>query len=193
MVFKNKDDYIYKSNGRYFGSLEKEHLPRLKSWRNAQMKILRQYTPLSNFHQQEWYAHVKKDQNQVLFSIMINEPGKLKFIGYCGITNIDFKNRRGEISFLVETERNNHKQILKRDFLAALHVVCKYGFEELNLNKIFTETYEFRKDIIKCLEKFGFQYDGRIRQHQFISGRYYSSLVHSLLASEWKKYASKIS
>ncbi|MFH1749968.1 MAG: hypothetical protein ABH837_03715, partial [bacterium] len=93
-------DYIYKFGDRYFGALEKEHITKLKNWRNSQMKILRQFSPLSDFHQEKWWSHLKDDKSQVLFSIYIQKKENMEFIGYCGITNLDFKNRKGEISFL---------------------------------------------------------------------------------------------
>jgi len=184
---KTKDNYIYEFDGRYFGPLEKEHIYKLKSWRNSQMKILRQYTPLSNFHQKDWYTYIKKDPNQVLFSIMIKKNNKLKLIGYCGITNIDFKNRRGEISFLVDPRRSENSVRCKKDFFSSLRMLCEYGFEELNLNRIFTETYNFRKLYIKILEKFGFKLEGELREQYFTESKYYNAQIHSILNKEWQK------
>ena len=183
---KYSANFLYKYGNRYLFPLEKEHLPRLKEWRNAQMKVLRQYILLTDFHQAKWFAHLKKDKNQVLFALMVGKPPKLDFIGYCGITNIDFKNRRGEISFLVNPVRAAKKGIYKRDFLAALNMLCKYGFEELNLNKLFTETFDFRKDHLKILQEFGFRKEGKLKSHYFGGGKYFDSLIHSILFSQWK-------
>lgn len=152
----NKVNILYRYNNRFLYPLEKEYLSKLKEWRNAQMKILRQFIPLTDFHQERWHSHLKEDPTQVLFALMFKENKKLKFIGYCGITNIDFKNRRGEISFLINPARVRKKEIYKKDFWAVLCMLCQYSFGELNLNKIFTETFDFRKEHIKILEEFGF-------------------------------------
>ena len=149
------------------------------------MPILRQYAPLTDFQQKRWFGCLKGDKNQVLFALMAERPSKTNFIGYCGITNIDFKNRRGEISFLVDPARVARKDVYRRDFLAALTMLCRYGFVELNLNRIFTETYDFRKEHIKILEEFGFKREGELRKHCFGGGRYFNSLIHSVLSSEW--------
>jgi len=183
---KYSANFLYKYGNRYLFPLEKEHLPRLKEWRNAQMKVLRQYIPLTDFHQEKWFAYLKKDKNQALFALMVGNPQKLNFIGYCGITNIDFKNRRGEISFLVNPNRVLEKETYRKDFLAALNMLCQHGFEELNLNKLFTETFDFRKDHLKILEEFGFRQEGELREHYFGQGKYFNSIIHSMLLSEWK-------
>jgi len=176
---------------RYLHPLEKKHLSKLKEWRNAQTKVLRQYKLLTDFQQKKWYNHLKKNKSQALFALMVGTAGKLNLIGYCGITNIDFRNRKGEISFLVNPARAKKDKVYKKDFLLALEMLCKYGFEELNLNRIFTETYDFRKKHIKVLEQFGFSKEGELRKNHFTDGKYYNSLIHSILLSEWEKLKNK--
>jgi len=186
-----KTNFLYKNNDRYLFPLEKKHILKLKEWRNTQMKILRQHILLTDFSQERWYAHLKEDKSQTLFALMYCTSKKMKFIGYCGITNIDFKNRRGEISFLVNPTRVTKKEVYKKDFLAVLNMLCKHGFEGLNLNKLFTETFEFRKEHIKILEKFSFRKEGELREHYFCNGEYLNSFIHSILSSEWKLLKNK--
>ena len=190
---KEKISILYGLDGRYLSSLEKKFLTKIKNWRNAQMEILRQSKPLTDYDQEKWFQQIREDKNQSLFSIIAkNEKNKkMKFIGYCGITYIDYKNRRGALSFIVDTKRALNKEIYKRDFMAVLNMICHYGFEELNLNKIFTETFSFRKNHISILEEFGFHFDGILREHHFAHGRYYDSIIHSLLANEWRTKQKK--
>ena len=191
---KSKTGALYESNGRYLYPMEKKFLPKLKKWRNLQIKVLRQFKPLTNYDQEKWFESLYQNQNQVSFGIItFNEKyGKDVLIGYCGITNIDFKNRRGEISFLVDPDRANDEKLYREDFLSVLHMLCKYGFEELNLNKLFTETFSFRKKHIEILEEFGFKSNGILRSHHFTNGQYYDSVIHSLLVSEWEQKQEKI-
>jgi len=185
---------ILNFNGRYLYPISKEHLSILKDWRNSQMDILRQWKPLTEYNQEKWFRKISEDNTQVIFAIMVpNEKEKsMRFIGYCGITNIDFRNRRGEISFLVNPVRVQDKKLYREDFLSVLYMLCQYGFEELNLHKIFAETFDFREDIIKELEEFGFNLNGILRDHQFIKGKYYSSNIHSILYKEWNNTKKRI-
>lgn len=173
-------------NKRYLYPLSREYLPKLKDWRNSQMDVLRQWKPLTDLNQEKWFQEIIDDDTQIIFSIM--EPDKednLIFIGYCGITGIDFINKRGEISFLVNPVRVQDKKLYREDFLSVLYMLCQYGFEEINLHKLFTETFAFRKDHIKILEDFGFHLDGILREHQFIKSQYHDSFIHSILYDEW--------
>jgi len=188
-VKKSKIDALHEFNGRYLCPLEKSYLPKLKKWRNLQIQVIRQFKPLTDYDQEKWFEKLSEDESQILFGIIIldEESEEEVLIGYCGITNIDLKNRRGEISFLVSPDRANDEKLYKEDFLSTLYMLCRYGFEELNLNKLFTETFSFRKKHLDTLEQFGFNRDGILRNHHFTCGQYYDSIIHSLLASEWKK------
>lgn len=190
---KQRQNSIFEFKERYFFSLEKSHLEKLKEWRNAQMNVLRQWKPLTIYNQEKWFQEISEDINQAIFSIVIfDKNGNEKFIGYCGLVNIDHINKRAEISFLVDPKRASMRKIYEQDFTAALRALCEYGFNQLNLNKIFTETFSFRKYHIEILEKFGFKRDGFLREHQYVNGKYYGSIIHSILKSEFfEKYGGK--
>lgn len=173
-------------NQRYFFPLSKGDLSHIKDWRNSQMDVLRQWRPLSDWNQENWYRIVSEDDHQVIFSIKERNPDATpKLIGYCGITNIDYINRRGEISFLVDPSRGEDVDLYRLDFSAVLNYLCWYGFDGLNLHKLFTETFDFRVSHINILEEFGMHKDGIIREHQYINGKYHNSVIHSILQTEW--------
>jgi RimJ/RimL family protein N-acetyltransferase len=189
-LHNNQSDKLTGSVGsceqRYFYPLSKEDLSYIKDWRNSQIDILRQWRPLTDWNQENWYRIASEDDHQVLFSIKEYKNDALNnLIGYCGITNIDYINRRGEISFLVNPSRVDNIDLYRLDFFAALNFLCRYGFDELNLHKLFTETFDFRRDHLRVLEEFGMHKDGIIREHQFTNGSYHNSIIHSLLQKEW--------
>lgn len=190
---KQRQHLIFEFNGRRFFPLEKPHLEKLREWRNAQMNVLRQWKPLTDHNQEKWFQEISEAVNQVVFSIVtFDKDGNERFIGYSGLVYIDHINKRAEISFLVDPERASKRGIYKEDFTAALRALCEYGFNQLNLNKIFAETFEFRKYHIEILEKFGFKRDGVLREHQYVNGKYWDSIIHSILKSEFlEKYGEE--
>lgn len=184
---------ICKFNKKYLYPMSREYLLKLKDWRNMQMDVLRQWKPLTEYNQENWFQLISQDNTQVVFAIMeIDEKDNMKFIGYCGITNIDFVNRHGEVSFLVDPARRENKELYREDFLATLFMLCKYGFENLNLHKMYTETYIFREYHIKILEEFGLHPGGILKEHKFINGEYVDSIIHHILQNTWSKTKEEI-
>jgi len=174
---------------RVLRPLERKNLKKLMDFRNQQMDILRQNRPLNENDQEKWFEKISKDKTQIMFEILLKDDDD--FIGCCGLTYIDYDNHRAELSFIVDPVRARDDKLYKEDFIAVLKMLCKYGFEEINLNKIFTETYEFRKKHIKILESFGLKYEGKMREHVFVNGKYHDSLLHSILYDEWKNKGVK--
>jgi len=160
---------------RTLGKIERKHLPLIKSWRNSQREILRQNKILTDIDQNKWFNFIQKDARQKLFSLF--ENGNL--FGYCGLTNIDRENKRAEISFLVNPDRVKNSRTYKEDFLFALSALCNEGFRKLKLNKIFTETFEYRKNHMKILESFGFKKEAVMQKHYYKKGIFYNSIIHS--------------
>ena len=166
-----------------FGNIKKEHLPFLKKWRNKQKDILRQTNLLTDKDQAEWFKKIKRDKNQKLFAVY---EGK-KFIGYCGLVYIDFRHKRAEISLLTETKRAKNKETYGEDFISAFKMLCRHAFENLKLNKIYTDTIDFRKENIRILEKLGFKKEAVLKKHYFKKRRYCDSIIQSLFLKDWKK------
>lgn len=170
---------------RSLDTLQSRHLAAIKEWRNAQTNVLRQTRPLTDSDQKRWFKSLGADKSQFIFSLFSSSAQAGGFIGYCGITNIDYLNSRGEISFLVAPERAEDEDLYYRDFFAVLYLLSCYGFEDLKLHKLFTETYIFRDHHIKILERFGYCPTGILRDHKRLRGRYWDSVIHSLLDSQW--------
>jgi len=184
-------EYIYTCNSRHLVTMREIYLERIMTWRNTQMRFLRQYKLLTLYNQKEWFETISSDPTQSIFAIIYNDTDEYELIGYCGIINIVHKNKTGEISFLVDSKRITSDEY-KKDFLAVLNMLCEHGFNDLNLNKLYTETFSFRKTHLFVLNNFGFSHDGTLREHIYENGNYHDSFIHSLLKIEWReKYDNK--
>lgn len=171
-----KRKIILAGNHYSLARLEKFDLGSIKKWRNEQRNILRQNKILTDKDQLAWFKLLPKDKNQKIFSILDSSE---KLLGYCGIVHIDWENRNGEISFLLEsdTPKNTHQDI----FLEVLSLLKRYAFSTLSLHRLFTETFEYRKFHIGILEEFGFKQEGKLTGHIYKNGKFYDSVLHYIL------------
>ena len=142
----------------------------IMQWRNDQMQILRQNTPLTLADQERYYHEViepstlHENPHLKLFSILLNDT----CIGYGGLTNIDWNERRAEVSFLLATERTKNQELYEKEFGLFLTFLKNLAFRELKLKELFTETYNTRPHHINVLENHGFVFQkeekGRARK-----------------------------
>lgn len=152
-------------------------------WRNAQMDVLRQSRILTKEDQENYFKKnvsplfEKEHPEQLLFSFFFDDT----LIGYGGLVHINWSDRRGEISFLLNDKRAQDEDLYERDFTSFLTMMKDIAFGEIDFNRIYTETFDIRPLHISILEKNQFILEGRMKQHVNINNIYHDSLIHGFL------------
>lgn len=154
----------------------------IRRWRNEQIDVLRQRAPLTPADQDAYYRGVVGPQldqlepPQVL--VAVDLAGTL--VGYGGVVHLAWGDRRGEISFLTDTDRLADATFAA-DWRAYLAMIVPAARDQLRLHKLTTETYAFRTGLIPLLEEAGFEREGVLREHNDVDGVWVDSLAHGLL------------
>lgn len=68
----------------------------------------------------------------------------------------------------------------------AMRLLCRYGFEVLNLHRINLTVFEFNPRAIRSYEKCGFVFEGRLRSFLLREGRRWDMIYMGLLREEWQ-------
>jgi len=165
----------------YLSALNKESLEQLRQWRNQPdlRKYFREYREISKEMQQLWFDNeVLKDPNQVNFEIHDIETNKL--LGHCGLYYINWIHRRTEFGIYIGDAKYRNGGYGSD----ALRTLIKYGFEDLNLNKIWCEVYD-NNEAIDIYRHIGFKDEGTLRQNVFKNNKYSDSYILSFLKEEY--------
>ena len=168
--------------------LQQEDIENIRLWRNAQMDVLRQARPISPeeqaryFEQHVWPEKKSSQPRQILLGVELSN----KLIGYGGLVNLHWADQRAEISFLLSDEIEVQPALRAEIFTRFLLLIQKLSFKSLGLQRIWTETYSFRKAHIKTLEASGFVLEGCMRKHVIINGERMDSLIHGVIYSDWE-------
>jgi RimJ/RimL family protein N-acetyltransferase len=168
-------------------AVERIDLPLLRDWRNLDdfRKNFREIRELNLDNQEQWFEHsCVGNPNDFMFVIEDLTSGDA--IGAAGLLYINWVIRSADISFYIG---KNKEYVSEEGFaLDAAKLLVDYGFQRLNLNKIWMELYEFdRKKQNFFMEKLGFKQDGILRENCFEDGRYWDSIIISLLKNEYSK------
>lgn len=116
-----------------------------------------------------------------LFKFAIEGLENGEYLGGCGINSIDRKNSVATIG--VWLGKKYHGKGYASD---ALRILCKHIFDELNINKIKLDYYEFNLSGKRCYEKLGFMEEGRLRKEIFRYGKYHDVITMGLFREELK-------
>lgn len=124
----------------------------------------------------EW--HKKNQGNASRCDVVFeNEEGELLAMG--GLTAIDYSVRKAEFYIFVNPDKQ--RQGIGRE---ATYLLCKYGFEVLQLHKIYLYTNASNTGARKTYEKVGFTLEGVHRDEMVCQEKYDDRLYYGLLASE---------
>ncbi|WP_321494910.1 GNAT family N-acetyltransferase [uncultured Desulfobacter sp.] len=182
-----RDSYSFQ--GYTLVALRRQDILKIKAWRNDQIDILRQKNILTDQDQKNYYNKIvfptygQNHPGQILFSILQEDA----CIGYGGLVHISWEDKRGEISFLVDSDRVYDSQTYQNDFQCFLEIIKHISFTDLGLNRLFLETYDMRKKHIQIIEKSGFALEGRLKEHVIINGASIDSLIHGMVKSDYEE------
>ncbi len=113
-------------------------------------------------------------KNNEAFIFGIREKENLKFIGAVGL-HLDVANNKAEVGYWLGKSFWNKGYVSE-----ALQKVLKFGFEELNLNKIYASHFHHNPASGKVLEKNGFVFEAELKQEIFKNGKYLDLIRYSV-------------
>lgn len=163
-------------------AIEEADLAQLLAWRNnpALRRYFREVRELNSTQQRAWFDNkVNGDASTRMFAVV--EVATARLLGACGLCYIDWVNRTADFSLYIGADERYIDDMWAPD--AAITLI-RYAFEELGLNRLWSEIYAFDAPKAALFKSLGFQLDGRHRQTHWAEGGWHDSLYFSLLASD---------
>ncbi len=112
-------------------------------------------------------------------AVVLKESGL--HIGGCAIRIRSDRNRDGDMGYTFRGD------MWKKGYATeAAAAIVKFGFEELNLHRIWATTAPDNIASQKVLEKIGMKKEGHLRENMFAKGKWRDSIVYAILEQEFK-------
>jgi len=150
------------------------------TWRNDE-EIRRYFSiyPTSDTRGKERLEQFYKDGKHLVFGVALNEDYRL--IGLVGLKDINYINQTAEFYIII-----GDRTIWGKGYgTEATKLMLRYGFMELNLNRIQTQDMEDNIGGWRADEKAGFKYEGTLRSVIQRFGKYTNVRVYSMLRHEY--------
>jgi RimJ/RimL family protein N-acetyltransferase len=113
-------------------------------------------------------------------AIALRESDKL--IGGTGLHDLDWTNRHSGFGIFI----GDKEEWGKGYGTQATQLVIDFAFARLNLHRVWLHVYEYNERGIRAYEKVGFQKEGILRQSRYFDGKYWDTIVMSILRPEWE-------
>lgn len=135
------------------------------------------YLPMNLAQEEDWYRGQNDDPTRLNFAVDLEG----QHIGGGGLSSIDHRNQNAEVGLFIG-EKSLWNQGLGQDVLTTL---VAYGFDYLNLHRIYLRVFAENERGKRAYEKVGFRHEGRFRETEWRHGRWHDLFYLSILRREW--------
>ena len=120
----------------------------------------------------------EQPRTKLQLAIVLKENAQL--IGNCGIRINNVELREANIGYELNSQYWGQGYATE-----AARAVLRFGFEELEMHRIYATTLAANIGSSKVLAKLGMRLEARQLEKEFIKGRWYDSLTYAMLDREW--------
>lgn len=121
-------------------------------------------------------------ENETTAFFAICDKGTDEHIGNIKLDFYDARSNVSELGLLIGNKQYWGKGI----GLEACKLTIGYGFQQMNLRKIYLAVYESNPSAKKIYEKLGFVLEGTLRKHVMVNGNYFDKYLMGLFKNEVK-------
>lgn len=119
---------------------------------------------------------IAQEPDRSEYSLAMVKPESGEMIGTGRITIEDREHRRGDIGYVVRRSHWGHGNATE-----AASLLVRFGFEELDLHRLFAVTHPDNRASARVLEKIGMKLEGRIRDHMRTQDGWRDSLLYAIV------------
>lgn len=128
--------------------------------------------------ERDWYFNLRENPDNVLWAI---ETLDGQLLGTVEL-RVTPRSERAELGIAIQDKAHWSKGYGTE----VIHLVLEFAFEELELNRVELTCDEENGRAIRCYEKCGFLREGLLRQHRFVDGNFYHTVVMAVLRGDWE-------
>lgn len=170
----------------YLANLDPANAETARAWVNdpeINRYLLHGQIPVSTASEAAWYQNAVATWSAgTAYQFQIHVAADGRYIGNCGLHNVDMLHRSAEIGILIgELDAQN------RGYGSdAIMTLTRFGFDTLGLNRIEIRAQADNERSMHLYEKLGFTPVGRLREATYTFGHFVDEAILDMLASEWR-------
>lgn len=169
-----------KGNNIFLRALESEDLDFLYDLENDETlwEVSNTTHPYSRYILKQYLENSYRDIYEVKqLRLVICKVENEAPVGFIDLFDFEPKHHRVGVGIVIFSEEDKRKGIAT----AALDLVCKYAFKNLNVHQIFAAITEGNQGSIKLFQNLGFEQTGVKKDWIFVNGNYKSEFFYQLI------------
>ena len=137
------------------------------------------YKPVSEAEHEKWVESMLLERSDLVFFV-IEDLASSVAIGTCKLLNVNAQHRSAELQIRIGDESARGKGLGTE----AVKLLRNFGFQDLNLHRIYLHVFKANKRALRAYEKCGFHHEGLLRPAAFIDGEWKDLNVMGILKTD---------
>ena len=162
---------------------ERSDVPAFVRWFNDAdvLRNLAGRAPMSEAAEAQWFDRMLAAQGTTDYHFVICLLDDGRPIGTIGLHGLDLVNGTAELGIAI----GEKAEWGKGHGTDATRAICRFGFDELRLERISLCYYDGNERGRRTYEKAGFVHEGTLRSAHFARGEHHDIHIMSILREEW--------
>ena len=167
----------------YLRRLEASDLGRTLAWINQPeiSAAIGLQAPITETEQARWFDQTDRASDKIVFAICL--CGSDEHVGNASLGLIDHRHRNARLSIFIADRAHRGRGIGS----SAIDLLLGYAFNVLKLHRVYLKTDAEAEALSRFYRKLGFVPEGRLREQEFLDGRFVDKALFGILESEWRK------
>ncbi|MCB0192055.1 MAG: GNAT family N-acetyltransferase [Anaerolineae bacterium] len=128
----------------------------------------------------EW----QNEQPRIKFQLAIELRSNQELLGSCGLRKTRDTAFEAELGYEIDPHHWGEGYATE-----SVRAILKYGFDDLQLHRVFASIIADNLGSRRVVEKLGFTYEGQLRENRRFKDRWWDTCLYGLLKDEWAKAA----
>jgi RimJ/RimL family protein N-acetyltransferase len=154
------------------------HMASTRAWSNDPeiARLMDRARPVSEPEHDAWFESVLSRRDCVYFAI--EDADTLRHVGNVWLWGIDERHRKAEMRVMLGEGDARGRGLGHQ----AINLLCRYGFERLNLHRIYAYVLAINPQGRGAFEKAGFVLEGTLREDRWAGDRFIDVYLLARLA-----------
>lgn len=147
---------------------DRAHMARTRAWANdAEIaRLMDRARPVSEPEHEAWFESILGRDDCVYFAVeQADDP---RHVGNVWLWAIDPRHRKAELRVVIGEPSARGRGVGH----AAIDLMCRYGFERLNLHRIYAFVLAINPGARRAFEKAGFVLEGTLHEDRWAGDRF---------------------
>ena len=171
----------------YLRAAERRDIPIFVRWFNdlRTTRTLLMISPMSEASEERWFDQMIEHQGKDGWHFVVCRRADDRPVGTIGLHDVDLRNGSAGLGITIGDPADTG-QGYGSDALRAL---VGFGFEQLRLERVWLDVYDYNERARRVYERIGFRHEGTLRRALYRDGAFHDVHRMAILRDEWSAAA----